>query len=116
MRDQATLETLYPASSARFIKGFVAQGNHVVGWCVLLATEMCDHKYFGSLKVGSLVDCFAKSGHEQQVVSFAEGILRDSNVELIVSSQSQSAWCNGIVNQWLSARVPRIFFFVLPGN
>ena len=53
-RDAATLDQLYPPSDPRFLRV-----RAVGGWAVLLDTRMQDHKQFGDMRVGTIVDCLA---------------------------------------------------------
>ena len=53
-RDAATLDALYPPSDPRFLRVRAAGG-----WAVLLDTQMRDHKQFGDMRVGTIVDCLA---------------------------------------------------------
>ena len=59
VRDSETLNILYPATGNRFLCHKVTRGNAVIGWAVLLDTQMRDHKHFGNLRVGSIVDWLA---------------------------------------------------------
>jgi hypothetical protein len=58
VRDSENLNILYPAGS-RFLCYKVTRGSAVLGWAVLLDTQMHDNKHFGNLRVGSIVDCLA---------------------------------------------------------
>jgi hypothetical protein len=63
VRDSEALNTLYPASSNRFLCYKVIGGSSVLRWAVLLDTQMRDHKHFGNLRVRSIVDCLASPEH-----------------------------------------------------
>ena len=54
------------------------------------------HKYFGDLRVGSIVDCFGAPGHAALVVAKVLAYLRARGVDLIVSNQSHRAWGDGL--------------------
>jgi hypothetical protein len=87
-RDAATLDALYPAGDARFLRVRAAGG-----WALLLDTQMRDHKQFGDMRVGSIVDCLARPGDAAGVIRAAAGVLRMRGVDLIVSNQLHDAWC-----------------------
>ena len=57
VRDSETLNILYPASSnsSCVTKSSVA----ALSWAVLLDTQMRDNRFYGNLRVGSIVDCLA---------------------------------------------------------
>jgi hypothetical protein len=93
VRDAETLRILYPKDDPRFIRLRVLRDGKVVGWCVLLATQFRDHKYFGALKVGSFVDGFASTDDAKHVVAAATAELARQDVDLIVTNQSHRDWC-----------------------
>jgi hypothetical protein len=110
VRDRATLDVLYPALNPRFIRVMVEQHGRPIGWATLLATPMQDHKYFGNLRVGTIVDCLAAPEHAQSVITAATHCLQDAAVDLIVSNQSSTAWTRGLARAgFLSA--PSTFLF-----
>jgi hypothetical protein len=93
VRDSENLNILYPASCNRFLCYKVSRGGTVLGWAVLLDTQMRDHKDFGDLRVGSIVDCLALPENAFAVVRAATQLLEDRGVDLIVSYQPHNAWC-----------------------
>ena len=93
VRDSETLNILYPANSNRFLCYKVTRGSAVLGWAVLLDTQMRDSEHFGNLRVGSIVDCLALPEQASGVVRAATRVLEVRGVDLIVSNQSHAAWC-----------------------
>jgi hypothetical protein len=53
---------------------------------------MKDHNYFGSMRVGSVVDCLAVAGEEDQVVSMATRHLERHGADIIVTNQLHRSW------------------------
>lgn len=94
VRDEAVLRTLYPGDSVRFIRLCVRRGGNVVGWAVLLDTQMEGHKHFGDLRVGTVVDALAVPGEEALVVQAAVRHLAREGVDLIVTNQLARRWCD----------------------
>jgi hypothetical protein len=92
LRDSVILNALYPPGHPRFLRLRVTRGGEPVGWAVLLDTPMTNHKQFGNLRVGSVVDCLARPGEEPWVVALATRHLRQRGVDLIVSNQLHRAW------------------------
>lgn len=92
VRDSETLNILYPASSKRFLCYKVTRGSTVLGWAVLLDTQMHDDRRFGNLRVGSIVDCLALPEHALEVVRAATHVLEARGVDLIITNQSHAAW------------------------
>ncbi len=93
VRDTETLDVLYPARRAKFIRLRVRAAGEDVGWAVCLCTPMHENKYFGNMQLGSLVDCFAAPGQERSVVEAAVTELRRRCADIVVTNQSHSAWC-----------------------
>jgi hypothetical protein len=91
-RTCSALAVRYPSCDSRYIRLLISSGSKPCGWAVLLATQMRDHRHFGNLKVGTIVDCLALPGHEHCVIHAATGFLEEQGVQLIVSNQSHRAW------------------------
>ena len=96
VRDSETLNILYPAKSERFLCYKVTHGGAVLGWAVLLDTQMRNNKYFGGLRVGSIVDCLASPENASAVIQAAARVLEERGVAVIVSNQSHSAWTTAL--------------------
>jgi len=95
VRTSEFLNVLYPSNNGRFIRLKVLSDSNVVGWAVVLDTKMSDDKYFGNLRVGSMVDCMALNGFEKHVVFCAKKFLIECEVDLIVTNQSHNFWRDG---------------------
>ena len=93
VRDAETLNALYPPSDARYHRLKVSLGGVPVGWALVLNTTMDGHKQFGDMKVGSIADCFAPMQSALAVAYGADRFLSGGGVDLIVSNQSNAAWC-----------------------
>jgi hypothetical protein len=92
-RDAATLNILYPAEGARFIR--VRVGDK--GWAVLIDTQMRGHKYFGDMRLGTIADCFASPADAPAIIRAATAVLESRRVDLIVSNQSHAAWNDALL-------------------
>ena len=64
----------------------------VVGWAVLLNTPMSDHRQFGNMRVGTLVDCLAKPDDARDVVACSRDFLVEDGADLLISNQASQAW------------------------
>ena len=60
VRNEEYLKTLY--SDKKFIKLRFASGGKIVGWSISLCNKLEKHKYFGHMKLGSIVDCLSIEG------------------------------------------------------
>ena len=92
-RDAATLDALYPPGDPRFLRVRAAGG-----WAVLLDTQMRDHKQFGGMRVGTIVDCLAPPTSAAAVMRAAASVLEGRGVDLIVSNQLHAAWSRGLLD------------------
>jgi hypothetical protein len=90
VRDSGTLSTLYPASDTHFTRLRVRRSGQDIGWAVV-GERRKDEKY-GSMRVGSVVDCWASPDDALPVVQAASAALEASGVDLIVSNQSHGLW------------------------
>ena len=60
LRDSGTLNRLYPPANGRFLASAASRAGKLVGWAVVLDSQMSGHKQFGNMRVGSIVDCLAE--------------------------------------------------------
>ena len=93
VRDRDVLNALYPAEQSRFVRLRVARAGRPIGWAVLLVTQMCGHKHFGDMTVGTLVDCLAEPGDAADVAAAARDVLARRGADVMVSNQAHGAWC-----------------------
>jgi hypothetical protein len=93
VRDATILNALYPTSDGRFQRIKVLRRGEAVGWAVVMNSQMVDHRYFGGMRVGSVVDCLAVPGGEDQVVAMATQELEQQGVDVIVTNQLHRSWC-----------------------
>ena len=92
-RDGDILRVRYPEDDARFTRLRISRAGETIGWAVLLDSAMRDHKHFGDLRVGTIVDVFGDPADAALIVQLAAGVLEDRGVDLIVSNQSHAEWC-----------------------
>jgi hypothetical protein len=90
VRDCKTLRSLYPASDKHFTRLRISRDGKDIGWAVV-GERRQDAKY-GSMKVGSIVDCWASPQNALPVVRAAANALKRLGVDLIVSNQSHALW------------------------
>ena len=96
VRDRNILNILYPTDNPRFIRLRIARRGNVIGWALLLNTQMAGHKQFGDMRVGTLVDCLAAPSDATDVVACVRDYLEAAGVDLIVSNQCSRAWCDAL--------------------
>jgi hypothetical protein len=91
VRDSITLRTLYPASDRHFTRLRVRRNGTDIGWTVV--GEKCTDRKYGSMRVGSIVDCWASPEDTLPIIRAATEALERARVDLIVSNQSHKNWC-----------------------
>jgi len=89
-RDVKTLSRLYPASDKELTKLEVSRHGRLIGW-VVIGERRKDPKY-GTLRVGSIVDCWAHPQDAIPVIRAATRELQEQGMDLIVSNQSHAIW------------------------
>jgi hypothetical protein len=98
VRDSRLLNTLYTSSDEHFIRLRVSFDKNNVGWAVLIAVQLKDHNSYGSMKLGSIVNCLALPGFEEYVIEESTKILKTLDVDLIVTNQSYKSWRRAMNN------------------
>jgi len=92
-RDAGTLNLRYSSAVLnRCLRIAVRRDGKYIGWASLLDTRMTNNKYFGSLRVGSIVDSFSHPYDAASVITAARRFLVACGVELIVANFSHQAW------------------------
>ena len=91
VRDSQTLRLLYPPDQSTLTRVRVSRGNQVIGWAVV--GERRKDEKFGTMHVGSVVDCWASPEDAAAVVQAAAQALEKRGVDLIVSNQAHDVWC-----------------------
>jgi hypothetical protein len=114
-RSAATLDLLYPEGEERYLRLVVERGDAIVGWAVVLDTQMRDDKYFGDLRVGSLADCFASPEDAPAVVAAADDFLSRRGVDIVVSNQLHPAWCAALEAAGYESGPSNFFFYFSEG-
>jgi hypothetical protein len=94
VRDALTLNMLYPSTDPRFHRIKVLRRSKPIGWAVVMNTSMENNKYFGNLRVGSVVDCLAAGEEERHVVRAATRFLERVGVDIVVTNQREHSWCH----------------------
>ena len=114
VRTAHELNRLYPKTDSRFHRILIRRKKDVVGWAVVLDTAMKDHKQFGNLRVGSIVDCLAIPGAEAAVVSATTNKLARRGVDVIVTNQLHRSWCSAFRNNGYLSGPSNFIFTAAP--
>ncbi len=97
VRDASVLNELYPTNTA-FIRLRVIRDGYMIGWVVGLDSQLTNHKQFGDMRLGSIVDCFSHPDDSATVVHAMTRELRRRGVDLLISNQAHSAWQDALLD------------------
>lgn len=95
-RTAAVLNTRFPAGDSRLIRLIARVGGKMMGWLVLTRNDLHDHKQFGSLRLGCIVDGFCRPEVAPLMIRMGTDRLIAERVDLIVSNQTHGAWTAGL--------------------
>jgi len=90
-RGSAALNIKFPVDE-RFRRYLVEESGRAAGWLLLTVSDLKDHKQFGDLRLGCLVDGLIEPRLIAAAVAAASGELVRAGADLIVSNQSHAAW------------------------
>jgi hypothetical protein len=115
-RDAVTLNRRYPAADDRFVRIRLrdAGSGSDVGWTVVAPMQMHEHRHFGDLRVGVIVDAFSRAGHEPAVLAAAVGALAEHDVDVVFANWSSERWLNAAATLGLRIGPTNYFAFAAP--
>jgi len=90
VRDTTSLRALYPVNDTNLTKLRLKEAEKTIGWAIV-GERRTDDK-FGTMQVGSILDCWGSPESAAAVVRAAVQVLRKRNYDLIVSNQAHRAW------------------------
>jgi hypothetical protein len=91
-RDRKSLEWMYPPSDPRTHIFLVERGSEPVGWGVCFDTQMKNSRYFGNMRVGSILDCVALPGSEAETAALVDEQLGLRGCDLALVNHSHVQW------------------------
>ncbi|MBV9621638.1 MAG: hypothetical protein JO341_11530 [Gammaproteobacteria bacterium] len=95
-RRAVALNIKFPAGDPRLLRFLLKSEGRVAGWLVLSCNLLRDHKQFGDLRLGCLVDGLCAPHQVAAAVWLASRELAAAGVDLIVSNQAHRAWRRGL--------------------
>ncbi len=91
-RDRHTLASLYPTSDARTKIFLVERDAKPVGWSVCWNAALENHRHFGSLRVGSILDCMAYPDAMTLTAVLTDREMALQGADLVLVNHSHAAW------------------------
>ena len=97
IRNADMMNTLLPVTGPwpKATRLRVSRDGADVGWAAVMDTQMKDDARFGSLRVGSIIDCLARPQDATFIVAAATRYLREQGVDMILSNQAHPRWVAG---------------------
>jgi hypothetical protein len=93
-RDELNLRL--PPGDTRLHRLQVSSGGRLIGWAAVTDNQLSAHPYFGSMRLGALVDSLSLPGFEVAVMAAATDFLLDRRVDLIVTNQLHRDWRHSV--------------------
>lgn len=91
-RDRRTLESLYPDGDPRTRIFVVERNGQAVGWSVCLNAPMENHRHFGNLQVGTILDCLAVPNAMATTAILTDREMGAQGAALVLVNHSHAAW------------------------
>jgi hypothetical protein len=91
-RDRRTLESLYPISDPQTKILLVERAGHPVGWSVCFNAPLVNHRHFGNLQVGSILDSLANPDAMATTAILSDCELASKGADLVLVNHSHAAW------------------------
>lgn len=91
-RDRRTLKSLYPVGDSRMKILLVERKGQPVGWSVCFNAAMENHRHFGNLQVGSILDCVAVPDAMATTAILTDRAMAAQDADLVLVNHSHSAW------------------------
>lgn len=92
----------------------VRRGDIDVGWAAVRVTQLRNDARFGSMLLGSVIDCLAPPSDASDVIQAATDYLRRTGVDLVISNQAHPAWISGFAANGYAVLPNKRFFAMCP--
>ena len=92
-RTAGVLEELYPPDDTRLRRYLITSKGQPIAWVVALLAPYRNHKYFGNLTVGIVLDALAKPGVHASAVRLTASALAAEKADLLVANFTHAHWC-----------------------
>jgi hypothetical protein len=92
VRTSEVLNRVYPPGRPGLFRLRITRAGEVIGYAIVHDAQAWHPEMLGEMRVGTLVDGFARPEHAQEVVWLGARTLEQRGVDLIISNQSHPAW------------------------
>ena len=91
-RGSAALNLKFPVSDERLHRFMVHENGRDIGWVILTINDVRNHRQFGDIRLGCLVDGMIEPNSLATAIALACRQLLKAGASLIVSNQSHKDW------------------------
>lgn len=91
-RDRKTLTDLYQLGRDRSQCVLVRKSGEPVGWIAFQISEMRDDKYFGNMRVGTILDSVSVQDSARGCLALSMQELKRQGADLVVANEPHSRW------------------------
>jgi hypothetical protein len=92
MRDAGTMQSMYPPGVPGLFRLKISLGARPVGWALLMNSALSNHRHFGNMRLGTIVDGFARPEHISLVIDTSRRWLEREGADLVVTNQMHKVW------------------------
>jgi hypothetical protein len=96
VRTSRHLNRTFPEADPRFVRLKILFRGTPVGWMLLTCNKLQDHRQFGSMRLGCIVDGLVLQRHISPACVLATRLLRKLGADLIVSNQCHVDWTTAL--------------------
>jgi hypothetical protein len=115
VRDAASMNALAPKGDWPPVTRLrVERAGVVLGWALVMDTQMQGEHRFGDLHVGSIVDTLALPADAGEVVHAATRHLVQQGVDIVVSNQAHPDWAQGFAQNGYAVLPDKRLFAMSP--
>jgi hypothetical protein len=115
-RSSKALASLYPTENEHFIRlrFSTADTRRPLGWAVVTASRVKNHKHFGNMVLGAIVDLLADPEDAGAVAGGAVAALRDANADVVVVNHSDRRWNEAFERAGMLPATTNHYLFLAP--
>jgi len=97
VRDERTLPAIFPASDARIHRFLLRHHGRPVGWAAAFLTQQHDSKYFGNLRLATILDgLVAEPSHLPALLRMTREALGELSAQLVILNQCHQEWLQAL--------------------
>jgi hypothetical protein len=113
-RSVAALKALYPAEHPHIRKVRVTANGRILGWVAVSVARLSEHRQFGNLMLGALVDMLAAPEDAAAVIGAGASVAEAAGADLVVMNNASPVWSRAAAEVGLLSAATNYFLFQSP--